>query len=94
MLSDKFFSVKYWTNKYWWFEAIVVTGQSFAGAYAIIVRYKLSARTAVFYALRGVTVELDRTAIAEDADQQVIERIGRSAIITGGTSDSTIERVQ
>lgn len=93
MISELYFTNKYYTDKYWWYGAVVVTGPSYAGAYAIIVTYKPAGPTVLFDSLRGVTVDLSTTAIAEDADMAVVERIGRTATITGRPT-GTIERVK
>ena len=93
MFSDFYYTKKHYSEKYWWFGSVVVTGPSFAGAYAIIVTYKPSGPTVLFDSLRGVTVDLSTTAIAEDADMAVVERIGRTATITGRPT-GTIERVK
>jgi hypothetical protein len=93
MFYEGYHTKKYNSDKYWWYGAIVVTGVDFRGAYAVIVRYRPSGPTLVFDALRGVTVDLDKTAVAEDADPAVIETIGKTSTITSRPTGS-IERVK
>lgn len=91
MFPDKYFSQRFFANKYFPPGSILVT---FNGAYAIIVTYKPGSPDLIFDQLRGITVSLDKQAIAESADTGVIETIGRTSVISGGITGSTIERVK
>lgn len=93
MLNNLYHSRQYTSDKYNWYGAVVVTSPDYAGAYAIIVTYRPGSPKAVFDALRGVTVDLERSAIASDADLATIETIGKTATITGRPT-GTIERVK